>query len=107
MAQSELEKIAILARKDNLVKNSYNNDAVANNYGATHTRAVSDTTTPIQGKGTGVFLDVYNGGGDLDINGDPSIPGSGRKKNVGVNEYNSINDYEAPDTTLNKGQVII
>ncbi len=107
MAQSELEKIAILARKDNLVKNVYNDDTSANNYNATNTRALSDTTTPIQGKGTGVFLDIYNGGGDFDINGDPAIPGTGRKKNIGVNEYNSINDYTEPDTSLNKGQVII
>jgi hypothetical protein len=39
-----------------------------NQYGATHTRAISDKNSPIHGKGSGQFLDIYNYGvgGDWD-----------------------------------------
>jgi hypothetical protein len=34
-----------------------------NQYGATHTRAISDKKSPTHGKGSGQFLDIYNYGG--------------------------------------------
>jgi hypothetical protein len=69
--QSKLEEIAIAKRKELIAGNTYNSVSDTNKYSATHTRAMSDNTTPVNGKGTGVFLDTYNGGGSLDINGSP------------------------------------
>ena len=103
---SQLETIAIEARKKLLVKNIYD-ESDTGKYKSTHTRAMSDTKTPINGKGTGVFMDTNKGGGEYDINGSVELPGSGRIKNVAVNTYNNANGYKAPDTTGNKGQVII
>ena len=68
------------------------------------TRALSDAETPVAGKGTGVFLDTYNGGGSLDINGNPAAAGSGRLQNVATNQYNGNNTYQHPDTSGNVGQ---
>jgi hypothetical protein len=36
---------------------------MTNQYGATHTRAISDKKFIIHGKGSGQFLDIYNYGG--------------------------------------------
>lgn len=104
--QSELERIAIEQRNVLIPKNNYN-VGVSNNYSALHTRALSDQTTPINGKGTGIFMDTDNGGGSLDIYGDPAIAGSGRLNSLLVNEYNKTNGYKTPNTSLNVGQVII
>jgi hypothetical protein len=103
--QSKLEQIAIQKRKELLSKNVFNNEDDSNNYTAKHTRALSDQETPTHGKGTGVFLDTYNGGSDVDINGTPSIPGSGRVSNLAKNKFNSENEYKTPDTSKNDGQV--
>jgi len=117
--QSPLEAAAITQRNILIPKNTYNNVAVANNYGATHTRALSDTTTPIYGKGSGQFLDIYNYGGvggDWDINGNQANSiGSGRNPeitlNAGIWGYGPSqvagSDYVSPNTSLNVGQVII
>ena len=119
MAQTKLEAAAITARKDNLVKNTFNNDAAANEYSPTHTNAMSDTTTPIKGKGSGGFLDItnYNGvGGDWDINGNQSASvGSGRIPAFTLNSSTwgygptalGMVTYVAPDTSANVGQVVI
>lgn len=104
MSSNKLEQAAIAARGALLPTNTYNNAADSNNYSATHTRALSDSETPVAGKGTGVFLDTYNGGGSLDINGNPAAAGSGRIKNVAVNQYNGNNTYQHPDTSGNVGQ---
>ena len=104
MASNKLELAAIAARNATLPINTYNDDTGGNEYSATHTRALSDASTPVAGKGTGVFLDTYNGGGSLDVNGSPSAAGSGRLQNVATNEFNSINTYQHPDTSLNEGQ---
>ena len=106
MAQSKLEEIAIEIRDRLKARNIYN-DIDANNYSATHTRALSDSKTPVTGKGTGVFLDTFNGGGDLDINGAPNSAGSGRKQNLLKNEFNPQRPYDHPDTNGNVGQVVI
>ena len=87
-----------------LVKNHYNTN---DNYSATHTRALSDKITPINGKGTGKFMDTNNGGGSLDIYGVPQAAGSGRLANLAVNQYKQNSGYEKPDTSANIGQVII
>lgn len=101
---NKLEQAAIAARNALLPTNTYNNDTQGNEYSATHTRALSDQQTPVAGKGTGLFLDTYNGGGSLDVNGNPSVVGSGRIQNIGFNEYNTNNQYEHPDTSGNVGQ---
>jgi hypothetical protein len=72
------------------------------NYGSTHPNALADSNgsddpTNVKGKGTGVFLDTFNGGGTDDIEGTPSQPGSGRIKNILVNKFNIGNTYKAPD----------
>ena len=103
--QSKLEREALLIRDALITKNTYNSVDDANNYGPTHSRALSDQSTPIAGKGTGIFLDTYNGGGDFDINGNPNMPGSGRIKNKAFNEYNENKKYDHPDTSGNQGQI--
>jgi len=116
--QSPLEIAAIAARNVLIPKNIYNNVAAANEYTATHTRAISDLSTPVNGKGSGNYLDINNYagvGGSYDINGVPSHAGSGRNQELSMNNslwgYGptmlSMTNYQQPDTTLNKGQVII
>jgi hypothetical protein len=117
--QSPLEAAAITQRNILIPKNTYNNVSVSNNYGATHTRAVSDTTTPIHGKGSGQFLDIFNYGGvggEWDVNGNQANSiGSGRNPELTLNasiwgygpSQVAGSDYTTPNTTLNRGQVIL
>jgi hypothetical protein len=117
--QTPLEAAAIAQRNILIPQNIYNNYAVANEYTATHTRALSDTTTPIYGKGSGGFLDIFNYsgvGGDRDINGNQAYSiGSGRNPEITLNAsiwgYGPTqvagSDYTMPNTSLNVGQVII
>ena len=105
MASNKLEQAAIAARDALVVKNTYKGDDDGNNYTATHTRALSDEKTPVNGKGTGIFLDTYNGGGSVDINGAANAAGSGRIQNIAFNTYNKNKEYTHPDTSGNKGQV--
>jgi len=117
--QSPLEAAAIIQRNTLLPINTYNNAAVANEYTATHTRAISDSTTPIYGKGSGNFLDIQNYagvGGDWDINGNQgNSVGSGRNPAFGLNGSTwgygpaqiGMQNYQHPNTSANKGQVII
>ena len=117
--QTPLEAAAIAQRNILTPLNTYNNVAAANSYGATHTRALSDTNTPINGKGSGQFLDIYNYGGvggDWDIHGNQAnSAGSGRNPeiilNAGIWGYGPSqvagSDYTHPNTSLNVGQVII
>jgi hypothetical protein len=117
--QSKLEIAAIAARNKLLPQNTYNDAAAANEYTATHTRAVSDSTTPIYGKGSGGFLDIenYKGvGGDWDINGNQTNSiGSGRVPAMALNGslwgYGptglGMQTYKAPNTAGNTGQVVI
>ena len=117
--QSPLEAAAIAQRDFLIPKNTYNNYANANEYGSKHTRALSDTNTPIYGKGSGQFLDIYNYGGvggDWDIHGNQANSiGSGRNPELILNASTwgygpsqvAGSDYAAPNTSLNKGQVII
>ena len=117
--QSPLEVAAIAQRNFLIPQNIYNNYAVANEYTATHTRALSDTLTPIYGKGSGQFLDIFNYGGvggDRDINGNQAYSiGSGRNPELILNASTwgygpsqvAGSDYVHPNTSLNIGQVII
>lgn len=104
MASNKLEQAALAARANNVAFNTYKSDDDSNKYSATHTRALSDQQTPVNGKGTGVFLDTYNGGGSMDINGNPNAAGSGRLQNKAFNQYNENNQYQHPDTSANEGQ---
>ena len=117
--QSPLEKAAIAARKRLIPINTYNNEADANEYSATHTRAISDSTTPIYGKGSGDFLDINNYsrvGGDWDINGNQAnAVGSGRNPAMALNGSTwgygpqglGMQNYQHPNTGANTGQVVI
>lgn len=117
--QTPLEAAAIAARATLLPINTYNSVAPANQYSATHTRAVSDSTTPVYGKGSGGFLDIdnYAGvGGDWDINGNQANSvGSGRLPAFSLNNSTwgygpnglGMNPYQHPNTSGNIGQVII
>ena len=104
---SKLEEIGIAQRKSLVTNNTFNDEALPNNYSATHTRAKSDDITPVHGKGTGQSFDTANGGSSDDIHGVASAAGSGRIANVLKNEYNNGNDYHAPDMSGNIGQVTI
>ncbi len=108
---NKLEEAAIARREILIARNSYNNYDDANNYTAKHTRALSDDLTPIYGKGTGIFLDTYNGGGDVDVNGNPTYGGSGRiaayANNLSKWGYGPSSYYQIPDTSSNIGQVTI
>ena len=104
MASNKLEQAAIAARDALIPINTYKGDEAGNEYSATHSRALSDEETPVAGKGTGVFLDTYNGGGSIDINGASDAVGSGRIQNVAKNEFNKDNTYQHPDTSRNEGQ---
>lgn len=79
--QNVLTALSTVERKALIVQNDYNTD---NQYSDTAPSAQGGTAT---GKGTGVFLDIYNvGAGDIsDI--------AERKNEIKTNEYNSSNGY--------------
>ena len=105
MASNKLEEAAIQQRSTLIPLNGYNSSDVSQNYTAGHSNALSDGD--LKGKGTGVHLDTTNGGGDFDINGNPSIVGSGRIQNQVINQFDQDNGYQHPDTSGNVGQVVI
>tara|TARA_R110002012_G_scaffold290230_1_gene483792 strand:- start:152 stop:466 length:315 start_codon:yes stop_codon:yes gene_type:complete len=98
---SKLEELGKQFRKENIVKNTYQN-AQGNEYGQKHPNALSDGDK--KGKGTGNFLDTYNGGSVVDEVGSANEPGSGRIANVAKNEYSAEKPYGYPDTEDNKDQ---
>ena len=108
---NKLEEAAIAAREALIARNNYDNSDNNNNYTATHTRAIADGLTPVYGKGTGLFLDTYNGGGEYDVLGNPTYGGSGRLAAFANNGsqwgYTPQQYYVAPDMSLNIGQVSI
>ena len=105
MASNKLEEAAIKQRAALIPQNTYNGSDVSQEYTASHNNTKSDGD--LKGKGTGIHLDTYNGGGDFDINGNPSIVGSGRIQNLVINKFNAENSYEHPDTSGNVGQVTV
>lgn len=105
MASNKLEEVALSQRAFLIPKNEYNSSDDSQSYSATHPNAISDGDN--KGKGTSVYLDTYNGGDDIDINGNPNYAGSGRIKNQAFNQYDDDNGYTTPDTSGNIGQVVI
>jgi len=116
--QAPLEVAALAARAMLIPINTYNNVAPANEYSATHTRALSDVLTPYNGKGSGQFLDITNYGGVgsvYDIYGNPSIQGSGMLPELTLNSTTwgygptqiGMQNYVHPDTSGNIGQVVL
>ncbi len=113
---SKLEIAAIAARNILIAKNTYDSVSESNNYTATHTRALADAETPVQGKGTGQFLDIenYNAGGSIDIYGNSTAVGSGRNPAIALNGATwgygpvglGLQNYQAPNTDGNIGQVV-
>jgi len=105
----------------------YRNPAITGNpndaYGVTNSKALADSVTPFNGRGTGdgisngvyAAINNYTGGNTEDINGAASMPGSGRDPQVTLNAglwgYGPTpiagTDYTKPNTSANRGQVII
>lgn len=86
---TKLEELAKEFRTENIIKNSYQNSD-GKTYGATHANALSDGDN--KGKGTSSTSDSLNtssGGGDMDINGNPEVPKSGRNALISLNESQS------------------
>ena len=86
MAKSRLEELADQYRVDNIKGNTYQKDK---EYGATHKNAKGDGDP--KGKGTGEYLDTYNGGSDVDINGNGVDSKTGRNALLGINESKNDN----------------
>jgi hypothetical protein len=72
-------------RKKLFSRNDYNNE---NQYSSTNKDAVADGDN--LGRGTGIFLDVYNADAGTK---DDIID---RKENIKINKYNSKNPYQIP-----------
>ena len=98
---SKLEELGNEFRKKNIVKNTYQN-AQGNEYGTKHPNAKSDGDS--KGKGTGNFLDTYNGGSTLDELGSAEDPGSGRIGNIAKNKFSAEKPYRLPETDENNNQ---
>jgi hypothetical protein len=92
---SKLEEIANEQRKALTIKNKFSD--TGEHYTATNTNALSDEETPAQGKGTGSYLDVNNGGSQIDI--------QARKEGIRFNDYKKGEEYTKPDTS-NLGNII-
>jgi hypothetical protein len=112
---TQLELAAIAQRATLTTPNNYKQDwnnpqSNDTQYSPMHTRALSDTITPVYGKGTGGFLDTsnYSAGGEYDKNGTPAIIGSGRNNALIQNQakwgYGPTKVYGIPDTSGNAGQ---
>lgn len=82
---NDLTAIADLQRKSLIVKNDYK---TVNPYSSVNKDANSDGDE--FGKGTGIFLDTYNGGSSVDI--------VERKNEIKVNEYQPDKPYTTPST---------
>ena len=104
MAKSKLEELADQYRVENLKGNTYQKDE-GKKYSPTHPNAL---TGKGKGKGTGEYLDTYNGGSEVDIKGNPTISKTGRESLIAENEtkngavngpngYGPDKPYRAPD----------
>ncbi len=101
MGKSKLEELGDEYRKQNLIKNEYQKSE-SGKYSVTHPNAISDGDN--KGKGTSTVGDTNNGGSDIDINGNPEIPKSGRNQQLSMNLYNADSPYRNPDTDDNTDQ---
>ena len=86
MEQTKLSELGDQFRTENVIKNTYLNSD-GKRYKETHPNALSDGDD--KGRGTGGNsdqLNTVNGGNDIDINGNPDYPGSGRNQLIARNE---------------------
>ena len=86
MEQTKLSELGDQFRTENVIKNTYL-DSDGKKYGETHPNALSDGDN--KGRGVGGNSDqlkTVNGGNDIDINGNPDYPGSGRNQLIAKNE---------------------
>ena len=83
---NSLSTIAEKVRKDLVVKNDYQSSK--HEYGVTNSDAISDGDG--KGRGTGVFLDIFNGGTSTDQ--------VTKIDNIKLNKYSSKNPYNSPST---------
>ena len=104
--QSQLEIKAIQKRVVDKVANQFSTD---NQYSEADALKGGDSTGSISDH-TVTSPDFSTGGGVMDINGNPSIPYSGRLGNTAINTYSVNKGYSTDvtiDTSLNVGQVVI
>jgi len=83
---TKLEELGDKYRVDNIRRNEYQ-PSDGKGYGANHPNALGDGDD--KGKGMGGNSDQINtteGGSDVDINGNPSEPGTGRNALIAPNE---------------------
>lgn len=84
--QNKLTQIAEQKRKELITKNDY---AISDNeYSQTNPDAISDGDG--KGRGTGVFLDIFNGGTSTDQ--------VTKVDNIKLNKYSSKKPYNSPST---------
>lgn len=81
---NELGKVGETERVKSIKINDYKKSA--NEYSSTNKDAISDGD--LQGKGTGIFLDIANGGSSKDT--------SERKEQIKTNEYQKNKPYTTP-----------
>lgn len=84
--ENALSTIADKIRKDLVVRNDY--QLSKNEYGVTNADAISDGDG--KGRGTGVFLDTFNGGTSTDQ--------VTKIDNIKLNKYSSKKPYNTPST---------
>ena len=83
---NNLSTIADKIIKDLVTRHDYKSSK--NEYGVTNPDAISDGDD--KGKGTGIFLDILNGGSKQDI--------IERKDDIKINKYNSSKPYNTPSS---------
>jgi hypothetical protein len=81
--KNKLSEVADQIRKQQIARNDYQLDK---QYGSSSPDAISDGD--LQGKGTGVFLDTFNGGNSIDV--------SERKNEIKINKFQSDKPYQIP-----------
>ena len=83
---TKLEELGEEFRKQNIVKNTYQEEK---QYSGIHPNAISDGDNKGKGAGDGSnaeSINTTNAGSDIDINGNPEMPGSGRLPAIARNE---------------------
>lgn len=80
---NQLTSIADAERKKLITRNDFIKDA--DEYGVTNSQALADGDD--MGRGTGIFLDVYNDGGGT------SVDIAERKNEIKINKYNRFKTY--------------
>ncbi len=86
MEKTKLSELGDEFRVQNVIKNTYLNSD-GKRYKSTHPNAISDGDEKGRGtEGNSDQLNTINGGTDVDINGNPDYPGSGRNQLIARNE---------------------